>query len=196
MRSVTTVTLLASLLAPGALAAVDLNGRWHFNGVGSGTIVTVSQTGSALSIPVVAPFTGSVGATDANGFTGYSVSWTDGMNQAGFGGRIMPSGNLLDGRAAFFFPPNPPEVGGQVLATRCTCFDNNSVNGDGCDATCQVESCWTCVGDPSMCTPTVDGGVCDDLSPCTSGETCTVGVCGGGTTGGSLFQHRGTVVTP
>lgn len=31
-----------------------------------------------------------------------------------------------------------------------------------------------------MCTPTVDGGASDDLSPCTTGETCTVGVCGGG----------------
>lgn len=116
MRSIATATLLASLLAlPGPPAAVNLNGRWHFNGVGSGTITTVTQTGSALSIPLVAPFSGSVGATDANGFTGYSVSWTDGTNQAGFGGRIMPSGNLLDGRAAFFSHRTRPKSGGVLL---------------------------------------------------------------------------------
>lgn len=193
MSRFVTKTLITALMAlPAAASAVDLNGRWHFSGIGfSSSIVTVTQTGSALSIPVIATFTGTVGATDANGFTSYSVSWTDGTNHAGFGGRVMPSGNFLDGRVVAFFPPNPPEGGGQVVATRCTCFDNNSVNGDGCDATCQVEPCWTCVGDPSMCTPTADGGACDDLSPCTTGESCTLGVCGGGAPAAPCFDIAG-----
>lgn len=193
MQKITVVTLLASLTTlPATSVAVDLNGRWHFGGIGSGgSIVNVTQTGSALTIPVIVPFSGTVGATDADGFTGYSVSWTDGANHAGFGGRIMPSGNLMDGRAAYFIPPNPPEAGGQVVAIRCTCFDNNSVNGDGCDETCQIEPCWSCVGDPSMCTPTVDGGACDDASPCTTGETCTLGVCGGGSPVAPCFDIAG-----
>lgn len=174
------ITLFASLIAlPAPLVGVDLNGRWLFQtgGFPPDTIVTITQTGSALSIPWVLPFTGTVGAADPSGFTDYSVSWTDGFNQAGFGGRVTPSGNMLDGRAAAA-PPFPPVVSA-VVATRCTCFDTNSVDGDGCSAACQVEPCWTCVGDPSVCTPTLDGGACDDLSPCTTGETCTAGVCGG-----------------
>jgi cysteine-rich repeat protein len=176
------------IIAPAAVAAVDLNGKWFIESPGSpsGTIVPVTQTGSALSIPWIVPFTGMIGATDANGFTGYSVSWTDGTNQAGFGGRVMPSGNLFDGQGGFWFPPDFPGVFG-VIATRCTCDDDNGVDGDGCTTTCQVEPCWTCVGDPSVCTPTSDGGACDDGSPCTTGETCTSGVCGAGR---SLLRHE------
>lgn len=175
MRRFAIIVLLASIAAvPTRTAAVDLNGRWK---VAGGPIVTITQTGSSISIP---PYTGTVGSPDANGFTSYSMSWTNGTDQAGLGGRVMPSGNLMDGRSVAWFPPSFPEVF-PIALTRCSCFDNNSVDGDGCDAVCQVEPCWTCVGDPSVCTPTLDGGACDDLSPCTTGETCTAGVCGGGT---------------
>jgi cysteine-rich repeat protein len=190
MLKLVTRTLLASLLTlPAASAAVDLNGRWRFE-IGITMIVPITQTGSVLSIPLQLPFTGTVGPADVNGFSNYQVSWTDGVNQAGFGGRVMPSGNLLDGRGGSFFPPGPPLVFGSV-ATRCTCFDGNSTNGDGCDAACQIEPCWTCSGDPSVCTPTADAGACDDGSPCTAGETCTAGVCDGGTPVTPCFDLNG-----
>jgi cysteine-rich repeat protein len=34
------------------------------------------------------------------------------------------------------------------------CDDNNTNNGDGCSSTCQIESGWTCTGQPSVCTKT------------------------------------------
>ena len=52
------------------------------------------------------------------------------------------------------------------------------LDGDGCDATCRVEPCFTCNG-LSLCTPVADGGACDDRSPCTTGETCSAGLCTG-----------------
>src|SRR5262249_36179934 len=67
-----------------------------------------------------------------------------------------------------------------VAGERCECFDGNTVSGDGCDARCEVEPCFTCTGDPSVCTPSPDGGPCNDRNACTTGETCTAGVCGGG----------------
>jgi cysteine-rich repeat protein len=32
------------------------------------------------------------------------------------------------------------------------CDDGNATSGDGCSATCQIESGWTCTGQPSACT--------------------------------------------
>lgn len=32
------------------------------------------------------------------------------------------------------------------------CDDGNNVPGDGCDASCHIESGWQCVGEPSVCT--------------------------------------------
>ncbi len=178
MRAIAGAVLLLASALSGAAHGVDLTGRWRFESDGSSAIVTVTQTGSSLSIPWAVPLTGTVGATDANGVTPYSVSYSDGFVQAEIAGRILPSGNLFDGRTGVA-APFPPLIG-SLIATRCTCFDGNSTNGDGCDATCQVEPCWTCTGDPSTCTPTPDGGACDDGNACTAGETCTAGACGGG----------------
>lgn len=179
----------------GAAHGVDLTGRWRFEVFGNSSISTITQTGSTLSMQLAAPLTGTVGVTDANGVTPYSASFSNGVFQVQVSGRIMPSGNMLDGRlgiqVAF-----PPEIH-SVVATRCTCFDGNDTNGDGCDAMCQVEPCWTCSGDPSTCEPTPDGGACDDGNACTTGETCSAGVCGGGTPlapcvdlGGAWTRHN------
>ena len=91
--------------------------------------------------------------------------------------RLVPGGTAFNGVFA-------TACSGPILFyptfTRCTCFDGNLVDGDGCDASCQTEACFTCSGDPSVCAPTPDGQACDDRRDCTSGETCAAGVCGGG----------------
>ena len=46
---------------------------------------------------------------------------------------------------------------GFVVATEA-CDDGNTANGDGCDASCAVESGWTCGGAPSKC----ENGSCGD----------------------------------
>lgn len=57
---------------------------------------------------------------------------------------------------------------GQIQAGE-SCDDFNTVNGDGCDSSCQVESGFECSGTPSVCTPT--GGACGD-GFVGAGETC------------------------
>jgi cysteine-rich repeat protein len=82
-----------------------------------------------------------------------------------------------------------PAFVAHMAGTRChngsvdvnePCDDGNNVAGDGCSNSCTVEQCWTCSGDPSVCTPE-DGGSCDPGDACVTGTTCGGGACGGGT---------------
>jgi len=52
------------------------------------------------------------------------------------------------------------------------CDDGNRANGDGCSDTCQIEPCWTCVHQPSACTPLAADTACPD-----DGNVCTTDVC-------------------
>ena len=60
-----------------------------------------------------------------------------------------------------------------------TCDDGNTTAGDGCSAACGVENCYACTGEPSSCTFD-NGASCEDGDPCTTNQTCSGGVCGGG----------------
>jgi cysteine-rich repeat protein len=180
LRGGVLVIQLALYLGPGAAHALDLTGKWRFRptSIPIAEIVQVTQSGSALSFTLNGlAFSGTV--STGGQFATYNVTTTPFI--AGIAGRILPSENTLDGRAVVFpLPPQLPSAGG-LFATRCTCDDGNTVAGDGCDAECQVEPCWTCVGDPSVCVPASDGSACDDRHDCTTGETCSAGACGGGT---------------
>ncbi len=57
--------------------------------------------------------------------------------------------------------------GDGVLEELEDCDDGNTSAGDGCDAACQLEPCFTCTGEPSTCTSFSCG-------PC---ETCGAGAC-------------------
>ena len=184
VRGIWSAILLAAALGPSAAAGLDLTGKWRFQPTGgfvfgSPQIVQVTQSGSSLSFNFsVFPFTGTV--TTGGPFATYTVD-ASGAFLSEITGRIMPSENLLDGRVLTAEPPDPFVLVGGMLATRCTCDDGNTVNGDGCDDRCEVEPCWTCSGDPSVCTPASDGSACEDGSPCTTAQTCSAGACGGGT---------------
>ena len=56
------------------------------------------------------------------------------------------------------------------------CDDGNTTDGDGCSGTCTAETCYVCVGSPSVCTLT-DGTPCDDGLFCNGADTCQGGVC-------------------
>ena len=56
------------------------------------------------------------------------------------------------------------------------CDDTNVVAGDGCSDTCEVEVCWACAGEPSVCAPD-DGASCDDGVFCNGADTCDGGAC-------------------
>lgn len=122
--------MLPLVLSPCLAGAVDLTGNWRFETTGSSVvqITQVTQTGTAVSFSLYGwAFSGSV--TPVGAFTNYSVSATS-PTPARIDGRIMPSGDLLDGRAGIVMPPDPPAFGG-LLATRCTCDDGNTTGGDG-----------------------------------------------------------------
>ena len=70
--------------------------------------------------------------------------------------------------------------GNSVLDPGEICDDGDATDGDGCSATCQVETCWLCAGLPSVCTPD-NGASCSTGDSCVVGETCSGGTCGGGT---------------
>ena len=83
------------------------------------------------------------------------------------------------------------------------CDDHNNVNGDGCSATCGIESGYACSGSPSVCTTVcgdgiVAGGeVCDDGNnkPCgTCNATCTAAIVASPATG--MFTWNGGPAPP
>jgi uncharacterized delta-60 repeat protein len=51
-----------------------------------------------------------------------------------------------------------------------SCDDGNTVDGDGCSATCTTEPGWTCAGQPSVCT-TCGNGIVDPGEQCDDGNT-------------------------
>jgi cysteine-rich repeat protein len=46
----------------------------------------------------------------------------------------------------------PPTCGDGLIEGAEECDDGGTTPGDGCDASCQIEPDWTCVGEPSVCT--------------------------------------------
>jgi cysteine-rich repeat protein len=58
------------------------------------------------------------------------------------------------------------------------CDDGNNGSYDGCDSSCNVELCYACAGEPSVCVPD-DGIACDDGTVCTVADTCNGGYCYG-----------------
>jgi cysteine-rich repeat protein len=48
------------------------------------------------------------------------------------------------------------------------CDDGNTTSGDGCSALCQVETCFSCTGAPSICTP---------ITACTNADSCCPPSC-------------------
>ena len=65
-----------------------------------------------------------------------------------------------------------------------SCDDSDTVNGDGCDATCTVESGYSCSGQPSTCTQSGAPPVCGN-GTVEAGEQCDDGnlVSGDGCSG-------------
>lgn len=177
MRSIRSAGLVIPLLlATAAPAAVDVAGRWsHRNGSG----VTIEQVGDTVTMPGLwSPVRGTM--TAAGSFV--TLTPIGGIPQCTeyVDLRLVPGAQVLHGTRAYGCAGNPPLWQfDQFVLTRCGCDDGNSIDGDGCDAHCQIEPCFTCTGTPSVCTPSADAAPCDDHASCTAGETCQAGVCSG-----------------
>ncbi len=174
MRRMRNVALLACglmLSVPSSGAALDLAGHWRVEIPESPTpqFVDVTQTGDQITLPAGPfPLVVSGGVVAPGPFT---LQEPNGSYQ----GRLLGA-TLMDGGVVSISPPGVS----RLLLGRCECFDGNTVDGDGCDRFCQLEPCFTCAGDPSVCSPSADGAACDDRHDCTTGETCSAGICGGG----------------
>ncbi|MEW6270379.1 MAG: DUF4215 domain-containing protein [Thermodesulfobacteriota bacterium] len=71
----------------------------------------------------------------------------------------------------------PTTCGDGLVDGQESCEDGNADGGDGCSSACQVESGWSCAGDPSVCTEICGDGLvvgdeaCDDDNN-TPGDGC------------------------
>jgi len=169
LRILRPIVIALPLLFAGNVAAQDLTGHWYV-AVTPGTFADVVQTGNAVSL------TWTEGATtyDFQGtLTGTHVSAT----YSGFylALDLTGGGNTLSGVMV------QPGASSQYRRfSRCECYDENASDGDGCDYRCRVETCFSCTGEPSLCSPQADATPCDDRNDCTQGESCSSAVCGGG----------------
>ena len=59
------------------------------------------------------------------------------------------------------------------MASNEQCDDKNSISGDGCSSTCNVESYFNCFGQPSICA--YNGPVVCGNKRIEPGETCDDG---------------------
>lgn len=57
------------------------------------------------------------------------------------------------------------------------CDDGNTAGGDGCSATCAVETGWTCAGSPSECATTCGDGVKAGAEACDDGNNVSLDGC-------------------
>jgi cysteine-rich repeat protein len=94
--------------------------------------------------------------------------------------RVVSIGGTSAISAADRFTYVAPTCGNGILNPGEQCDDGNTFDGDGCSSQCTIESCFTCTGQPSRCSPSAAGTACDDHNACTVGETCDgAGGCGG-----------------
>jgi cysteine-rich repeat protein len=186
-----TVVLLA-LCVGAAAAAADVSGKWRFQplGIAPATIVDVSDSGGVVSLSFHGiPFSGPA-LTALTAPASPELGGCPAQTAFGF---MSNDEQHLRNNLVVGSPPTCmgiPSVG-PFDADRCECFDGNENDGDGCSARCEIEPCYSCAGMPSVCTPSADGAACDDRRDCTGGETCSAGVCGGGTPIANCYDLTG-----
>ncbi len=185
------LTVLIGIAAVGPARAVDLTGRWRVEGgTPSPAFVVITQTGDTVAIPTdgfsatAGQLQGTIAAPGDFDLVGVGP-----CTPFEFRGRLLPGERVMHGTFATLCPSLELR---SVVFTRCGCSDGNAADGDGCDATCQVEPCFTCSGEPSACAPVADGGSCDDRRDCTVGESCAAGVCGNGSPVSPCVDVTGT----
>jgi cysteine-rich repeat protein len=64
----------------------------------------------------------------------------------------------------------PITCGDGVISAGEACDDANTSSGDGCNILCNVESGWSCAGEPSTCTPLCGNNQLDPGEPCDGGQ--------------------------
>ena len=130
----------------GAYYGWDIKGQ-HFlaDGTPDGATFQVNERPTYVATPPGIPSL----AADANG--DFVVVWSNGNfnSYSEYGLRARKFAVCGNGR----------------IGTGQTCDDGNAVSGDGCSATCDVETCFACSGEPSTCTALPGcGAVCSSAA--------------------------------
>jgi cysteine-rich repeat protein len=81
------------------------------------------------------------------------------------------SGSLACGTACQIVTSGCYTCGDGSISGPETCDDHGASGGDGCSATCMVETGWQCAGQPSLCTPVCGDGIRVGGEACDDGNT-------------------------
>ncbi len=151
---------------------------WNKTGNTTGTfdteIIAMSLTGNLLGMSVEvreSPSLATLGQTTITDLGGglYEIdSFFDVFTEVSInGGPFVPQ---TGGPSRVDLVPEPT-CGDGVIEGAEACDDGGTAPGDGCDASCQVEPGWICVGEPSVCT--------EESTPVPSMTPMGVGLLGG-----------------
>ena len=168
-----------------AAAAIDATGRWvvFWDSFIVSEVVVEDMTQAGSSLTSSSGFSGTIDSTSGAFSQGRPAGICQFDSRAG---TFAADGETFTatGMLHRFDTPTLCFVGTPVVFTgsRCgsgivtdpeECDDGNLVDGDGCSASCRVEPCYQCTGEPSLCTPLPAGTACDDGDPCTATSECT-----------------------
>ncbi len=101
--------------------------------------------------------------------------WRIGMNRVELCNDDMVLGPT--GYRYFFADATDDQCGSGVVSDREQCDDGNQVAGDGCSATCDSESGYGCVGNPSTCALTCGNGKLNPGELCDDGNLASADGC-------------------
>jgi cysteine-rich repeat protein len=122
-------------------------------------------------------------ATDASG--DFVVVWND--NYYGY----------IEGQYQYYmgaFGRRMAVCGNGRVGPDDACDDGNTIPLDGCSATCQVETCHACSGDPSLCPPLAGcAAVCTDPAPIQPNTAILTFKGIGAPTGDEGFTFKGKI---
>jgi|GEM_PF-2221192 len=144
-------TLMKPVLHKGAIWLIGTTGSF----AGSAVVTTDGQTWTA--VPGTFP-------SDLTGFSAESaVSFKDDVWVLGTVSDLYTGGSNRTGKVLKSGVSIGQICGNGTFENTEQCDDNNTVNGDGCSSSCQIESGWVCNGQPS---------VCDTWIACADGFSC------------------------
>lgn len=106
---------------------------------------------------------------------GASAPWRSGLNRI-----TLCNENEASEPNAFryiFVDAYDDRCGDGVVSSREECDDGNVTNGDGCNATCGIESGYACAGAPSACAATCGNGVLEASEECDDGNKASGDGC-------------------
>jgi cysteine-rich repeat protein len=127
----------------------------HFVGTFDGTTWSIYMNGSlnnsaAGAAPVSTDRPIYIGAVDNQGTP--VQFWDGNIDDVRFYNRVLGPNEVADLYTGSC--DVAPFCGDGIIAGAEMCDDNGSLDGDGCDSTCQVEANYNCTGTPSVCVPT------------------------------------------